>query len=148
MVLWWTLTSRGSSPICRNQAGPPSAVVIRNRLCSTSILLVCLVTPGESYPSMLNPPETFRTRLYLNCTCSTMHQVQAPFELRGVKTSAHPGCPSFQWFSKMLSSISTWLAFFSSNRFLTSHEVPWPVGTAPEVPAAPVSTYSVSVTRQ
>ena len=74
--------------------------------------------------------------------------MQPPLELRGVSTIANPGCDSFQWFSKMLFSTTTLRAFFSSKRFLTDHRVPPVVGTASLVPAAPVSTNSVAVTRQ
>src|SRR6185436_4747500 len=94
------------------------------------------------------PAATFRTRLYSKRTCSTTHHAQPPFELRGVSTIAYPGCASFQWFSKMLSSTTTLRAFFNSNRFFTVHTVPGDVGTAPAVPALPVSVNSVPLTVQ
>ena len=94
------------------------------------------------------PAATLRTMLYSKRTCSTTHQVQAPLELRGVSTIAKPGCDSFQWFSKTLSSTTTLRAFFSSKMFLTDQTVPALVGTASTGPAAPVSTNSVVVTPQ
>ena len=59
-----------------------------------------------------------------------------------------PGCDSFQWFSKMFSSMTTLRAFFSSNRFLTDQTVPADVGTASAVPGPPVSVNAVPVTVQ
>src|SRR5688572_13539452 len=112
------------------------------------MLVVCRVGSGLSRPSRLTPAATLRTMLYSNRTFSTMHHVQLPLELRGVRTMEYPGCDSSQWFSSTLLSTTTFRAFFSSNRFFTDQRVPVLVGTFSAVPAAPVSSSSLVVTRQ
>src|SRR6266513_4671964 len=78
-----------------------------------------------SHPSMWIPAVVWRTMLWVNVTSRTSDQGAPPFWLRGVKTMANPSWSAcFQLFSKMLPSMRTRWAFFSSKIFLTIHGVP------------------------
>src|SRR3954469_582496 len=102
------------------------------------IARVCCVGCGESWPEMLIAADVFRTTLWANSTSSTTHHGQPPSWLRGVNSTAYPGCAAFQLFSIRFHSTRTRRAFFNSKRFFTCQGVASAVGW-PGWPAAPVS---------
>src|SRR3954469_7817461 len=109
------------------------------------IARVCCVGCGESWPEMLIAADVFRTTLWANSTSSTTHHGQPPPWLRGVNSTAYPGCAAFQLFSIRFHSTRTRRAFFSSKRFFTCHTV-GSAAALPGFPGAPLSVNDVVVT--
>src|SRR6185503_684527 len=100
---------------------PPTS---RKTLLRMVMRLACWLGLLSSFPSMLMPAATCRTRLFVNDTSSMVDQGAVPSWLRTVNRMENPFCACGQLYSSRLPLTRTRLAFFSSNRFLTVHSTP------------------------